>query len=102
MKIEVYQKTIKGFIKVTDYYDWGSQVRPKSDTEPESLRMPCPGCGKTKSIRDIRFSHLCPGTLTSEPVEVFRPRWEASGVRRDVAKLQRYLQTREHKIIWSD
>jgi hypothetical protein len=102
MLVTVYQKTIRGFIKVTEYYDWSKQVKPENDEEAETLRIACPGCGKNLSKRDIRFKHLCPGTLTKKPVEVFRPRWETSGVRQDVAKLQRYLQTREHKIIWSD
>ena len=74
MLITIYHRTRHGLKKVNEYYWWRvAQTKEMTDEERaeqggSSARIPCPGCGKTMTRQNIRYSHQCPGTLTEHPV----------------------------------
>lgn len=74
MLITIYHRTPRGLRKVNEYYWWRvAQTKEMTDLERElsgdtPARMNCPGCGRSMTRQNIRYSHQCPGTLTDHPV----------------------------------
>lgn len=102
MKITVYQRTPRGWQLATQYYDWSTQFRPKSEDDLISGQVECPGCGRKMGKQYLRFDHMCPGTLTGEPVLVTKVQWAKAERKMLEHKVTQYIQNAQHKIITSN
>lgn len=101
MKITVYQRTTHGWQLATQYYDWSTQFRPRKDDDPIGGKVECPGCGRIYNRQQIRFEHMCAGTLTDEPVLVTRVQWNRAERQLMQGKIAQYMQNAQHKIVTS-
>ena len=101
MKITVYQRTPRGWQLATEYYNWSTQFRPVKDDDPVAGKVECPGCGRTMNRSFIRFDHMCPGTLTNEPVYVTKVRWNTIERKLMEGKMAQYMQNAQHRIVTS-
>ena len=102
MKVTVYQKTPNGWQLATQYYDWSTQFRPKTEDEPIGGKIKCPGCGKTYNKQQLRFDHMCSGKLTGEPVLVTRVQWNRIERQLMEGRVAQYMQTAGHRIVTSE
>ena len=102
MKKTVYQKTPRGWIIATEYYDWSNQIPAEDEHERISGMVTCPGCGKRGKRALIRLEHACPGTLTPEPVTVYKVQWRIAQRRLLEDKISQYVQTAGHPVSFSE